>query len=589
MTRNIHNQTQTEQSAIEKEALTPTDADPSDKVPVLTGAQYLVNTLLSKGVKTVFGYPGGAIMPLYDALYQSGIQHVLCRHEQAAALAADGFARASGQLGVCLATSGPGATNLVTGLANAFMDSVPLLAITGQVAQPLIGTDAFQEIDILGMTLSVVKHSYLLESVEQLPQVLEDAIFIATDGRPGPVLIDIPKNLQQAEFVPSGVTARVSTTREIDLAAIGEAVQRIQKAQRPLFYVGGGVPSSGAEAMLRQLLEKLQIPAVTTLKAVGCCGDYSLSLGMLGMHGLKAANYAVQNCDLLIALGARFDDRATGKLDQFARQAQIIQFDIDPAEMNKLKIAHVVVEGDLKDALPLVTEQLSSESLEISDWRLQCKHWQRIYQWKYKVLGNGIYAPRFLRCFSQRLPSSAIVTCDVGQHQMWVAQHCYFDSASRHLSSGGLGTMGYGLPAAIGAQLAEPESLVVNVCGDGSFAMNLQELMTLNRYQLPVKIVLIDNQSLGMVRQWQSLFFQQRFSEIDLSDNPDFVVVAKSFGLDAKRITQRYQESEGIEWLLAQPGPCLLQVCISNRENVWPLVPPGASNSHMLEGDQHES
>lgn len=555
----------------------------------ISGASYIVKTLLEHGIDTVFGYPGGAIMPLYDALYQSGVKHVLCRHEQGAALAADGYARASGKLGVCLATSGPGATNLVTGLANAYLDSVPLLAITGQVAQPLIGTDAFQEVDILGMTLPVVKHSYVLESSDQLPDILQQAIELATSGRPGPVLIDIPKDLQIAEFLPHPVTAAGTETLMVDESAIQHAAQAILLAKRPLFYVGGGVVIGGAETELRKLLSKTQIPAVSTLKAIGSCGDYQNSLGMLGMHGLKAANYAVQHCDLLIALGARFDDRATGKLEQFAPEARVVQFDIDPAEVNKLKTADVIVEGDLKQSLKQLSQQLSAETLSAGAWRKQCQQWKENFSWNYDAPGEGIYAPRLLNQLSQQLPSNAVVTCDVGQHQMWVAQHCQFACASRHLSSGGLGTMGYGLPAAIGAQLAEPNTCVVNVCGDGSFAMNLQELMTLKRYQLPVKIVLIDNQSLGMVRQWQSLFFQKRFSEIDLSDNPDFVSVAQSFGLAAKRITRKKDERDGIEWVLSQSGPCLLHVCISNEDNVWPLVPPGASNLQMLEGENHES
>ncbi len=555
----------------------------------ITGAHYIVKTLLSKGIDTVFGYPGGAIMPLYDALYQSGVNHILCRHEQGAAIAADGFARSSGKLGVCLATSGPGATNLVTGLANAYLDSVPLLAITGQVAQPLIGTDAFQEVDILGMTLPVVKHSYLLDTVEELPQVLEDAITIATTGRPGPVLIDIPKDLQVASFYPEPVTNKAPETFPVETSSVMKAVQLIREAKRPLFYIGGGVAISGAETELQQLLDKTQIPAVTTLKGIGSCGGYSHCLGMLGMHGLKAANYAVQSCDLLITLGARFDDRATGKLEQFAPEATVIQFDIDPAEVNKLKAATVIVEGDLKASLSNLLQQLSSESFSIAEWQDQCERWQREFKWNYQAPGDGVYAPRMLNNLSRRLPVNAVITCDVGQHQMWVAQHCQFNSASRHLSSGGLGTMGYGLPAAIGAQMAEPEHCVINVCGDGSFAMNLQELMTLKRYQLPVKIMLIDNQSLGMVRQWQSLFFQERYSEIDLSDNPDFVAVAQSFGLVGKRITARHEEDDAIDWLINQSGPCLLQVCISNQENVWPLVPPGASNSQMLEGENYES
>jgi acetolactate synthase-1/2/3 large subunit len=583
---------------------------PLDSNSYLTGAEYLVKALANKGVKKIFGYPGGAIMPVYDALVDSELDHILCRHEQAASLAADGYARVSGEVGVCLATSGPGATNLITGLANAYMDSVPVLAITGQVATSLIGTDAFQEIDIFGMTLPVVKHSFLVQSAESLPEILTKAIAIAQSGRPGPVLVDIPKDIQVTEFnlISSLHSTELGDVNEsknktendavkvhsIDqYAALMTQVQSLlELSAKPLFYLGGGIGIAKCESLLRQLLHQTSIPAITTLKGIGCYGEYSLGLGMLGMHGHQAANLAVQNCDLLIVIGARFDDRATGNLERFAPNAKVIHFDIDDAEVDKRRFADVSIVGNLTDTLKAFSElfmlnnvnhrQESSERPDWGKWNEWCRQQKKDFQWQYNPPGKGIYAPRLLKYLTETKDEQRVIACDVGQHQMWVAQHCQFSAVNRHLSSGGLGTMGYGLPAAIGAQFAEPGSCVINVCGDGSFAMNLQELITLVRYRLPVKILLIDNQSLGMVRQWQHLFFKDRFSEIDLSDNPDFVQVAQAFGLSSMRITHKHEEQAGIDWLLSEKGPCLLQVCIDNEQNVWPLVPPGADNSEMM-------
>lgn len=572
-----------------------------------SGAEYLVKALAESGVKKIFGYPGGAIMPVYDALVDSELKHILCRHEQAASLAADGYARVSGEIGVCLATSGPGATNLITGLANAYMDSVPVLAITGQVATSLIGTDAFQEIDIFGMTLPVVKHSFLVESVESLPKILTQALDIALSGRPGPVLVDIPKDVQNAklkhevykklierdeanETNSEADSNQVKVSQEITVepmqtyaSTMSDLHTLLKASTKPLFYLGGGVGIAKCEPLLRKLLHQTTIPAITTLKGIGCYDDYKLGLGMLGMHGHQAANLAVQNCDLLIVIGARFDDRATGNLERFAPNAKVIHFDIDDAEVNKRRFANVSVIGDLTESLNAFLESLTqSNDNNWANWQGWCRQQKAAFQWQYDPPGNDIYAPRLLKYLTDKKDGNRIIACDVGQHQMWVAQHCQFSATNRHLSSGGLGTMGYGLPAAIGAQFAEPDSCVINVCGDGSFAMNLQELITLVRYRLPVKILLIDNQSLGMVRQWQHLFFKDRFSEIDLSDNPDFVQVAQAFGLSSMRITHKHEEQAGIDWLLAEKGPCLLQVCIANEQNVWPLVPPGADNSEMM-------
>ncbi|WP_144394872.1 acetolactate synthase 2 catalytic subunit [Pleionea sediminis] len=560
----------------------------------MNGSQYLVNALEANGIKTLFGYPGGAIMPVYDALVDSEIEHILCRHEQGAALAADGYARSSGKLGVCIATSGPGATNLITGLANAYLDSIPVLAITGQVASGLIGTDAFQEVDILGMTFAVVKQSYLVEDVNDLPAIINEAMSIAVEGRPGPVLIDIPKDIQlnriQTPVVqPSNVSHQQSihsTASQVSELEVKTVLELLAKAHRPLAYVGGGVGIAEAESELRSFLQSSQIPAVSTLKGLGATGNYHLNLGMLGMHGLKAANFAVQECDLLINFGARFDDRATGKLNQFAPNAQVIHFDTDVAEVNKLKAAYVGVIGHLKSSLERLNQsfhQMQFDNARWIAWSNWCYEQKEAHAWQYEKPGDVIYAPRLINTLSNMSCSNAFISCDVGQHQMWVAQHCQFEQQRFHLSSGGAGTMGYGLPAAIGAQLAHPNAVVINVCGDGSFAMNIQELMTLKRYSLPVKILLLDNSSLGMVRQWQHLFFKDRYSEIDLSDNPDFVRVAEAFGLVAKRINKKADEKEGLRWLLQQDSPALLHVVIDSCENVWPLVPPGASNCDMLE------
>ncbi|TDQ46060.1 acetolactate synthase 2 catalytic subunit [Permianibacter aggregans] len=545
----------------------------------MNGAHALCRALEAEGVTHIFGYPGGAIMPVYDALLDSTLTHILCRHEQGAALAADGYARASGRLGVCMATSGPGATNLITGIANAYMDSVPMLAITGQVANPLIGTDAFQEVDVFGMTLPIVKHSYLVRRVEDLPRIVKEACHLAMSGRPGPVLIDIPKDVQVAPFSFAPVPEPTPSKHELDRMALHQARALISSAQKPLLYVGGGVVLAEAQNALREFVEASGIPQVSTLKGLGVLPfDHPLNLGMLGMHGTRAANYAVQRADLLIVVGARFDDRATGKLTGFAPNARVVHLDMDEAEIGKLRAADIRLIGDLNQLLPAL-----AVPTRIDNWRRQCQHEARLYAFRYDAPGQGIYAPGLLNQLSQRADDNTFVSCDVGQHQMWVAQHYGFRHARQHLTSGGLGTMGYGLPAAIGAQLAMPEARVICVSGDGSFQMNVQELATIKRYQLPVKIILLDNQALGMVRQWQELFFAERYSEIDLSDNPDFVAIAAAYGIPAKTIRARSEESAAIDTLLREPGPLLLHVVIDPKENVWPLVPPGKTNDDMME------
>ena len=558
----------------------------------MRGADYIIKAIQAAGVDTIFGYPGGAIMPVYDALvaHDGGqkIRHILCRHEQGAALAAEGYARSSGKVGVCIATSGPGATNLMTGIANAYMDSIPLVAITGQVASPLIGTDAFQEVDVFGMTLSVVKHSFLVQNIEDLAEVMTQAFSIATSGRPGPVLIDIPKDIQLAEFEFENNAATVvdfstATTEIINEELLELAVARIKNSEKPLIYAGGGVVLAGATDDFRAFCHATEIPVVTTLKGIGTLTyDDPLNLGMLGMHGTKAANYAVHECDLLIAIGVRFDDRATGKLAEFAPNAGIIHLDIDRAEIGKLKRANISLPGELAPKLNYFSKNLSS--LYISNWKKRCRNNADKFAWNYDAPIEGIYAPFLINELSKQAEQNTVISCDVGQHQMWVAQHYGFTHPNNHLSSGGLGTMGYGLPAALGAQFAHPDAMVINISGDGSFMMNIQELATIKRYNLPIKIIIIDNQRLGMVKQWQELFFEERYSEVDLSDNPDFVKIAKAFEIEAMTISSKKQIQKGLNNLLKSTSAFLLHVQINSQENVWPLVPPGLNNSQMMEG-----
>ena len=545
----------------------------------MNGAQFLVQALKKQGVTQVFGYPGGAIMPVYDALYDGGLAHQLCRHEQGAAMAAVGYARASGQVGVCIATSGPGATNLVTGLAEALLDSVPLVAISGQVACAAVGTDAFQEVDVLGMSLSCTKHSFMVTDPADLGRVLAEAFAIATEGRPGPVLIDFPKDVQLAAVPTQSPLFAVEEPEPLNPAELTLARTLLAAAERPVLYVGGGVGMANAEQQLRDFAAATGMPAVTTLKGIGALDpDSPVYLGMLGMHGTKAANYAVQQCDLLVVVGARFDDRVTGKLEEFAPEARVIHLDVDAAEFGKRRAADVGITTDLKRVLPAL-----AMALAIDPWREHCAAMAREYAFRYDHPGQPIYAPALLKQLSALLPETSVVACDVGQHQMWVAQHMRFTSPRNHLSSAGLGTMGFGLPAAIGAKMSRPDDEVVLVSGDGSFMMNVQELGTIRRAQLKVKMVLIDNQRLGMVRQWQELFFDGRYSETILSDNPDFIALAAAFGIPGETITCKEQIAGALDRLLASESAYLLHVAISEEENVWPLVPPGVANHKMME------
>lgn len=550
----------------------------SDKT--FTGGSLLFNILQQHGVTDVFGYPGGAIMPIYDALYDAGINHFLCRHEQGAAFSAVGYARASGKVGVCMATSGPGATNLITGLADAMADSIPVVAITGQVATAAMGSDAFQEVDIFGLSLACTKHSFQVTDINDLASVLHQAFAIALEGRQGPVLVDIPKDIQLAKVTNTdGIDAKLVNKVKLPPANVGKAIALLNHAKKPVLYVGGGVGMANAVDELRDFAQVTGLPSVSTLKGLGAISPEDPNyLGMLGMHGTKASNLAVQECDLLIAVGARFDDRVTGKLVEFAPHAKIIHFDIDTAEINKRRFADATILGDLKVNLPALSIPLS-----IKEWQEKCAQMNSDFGWRYDHPNQSIFAPAVLKEVSEKMPDRTVVTTDVGQHQMWAAQHMLFDDPSDFLTSGGMGTMGFGLPAAIGAQISRPNDMVITVSGDGSIMMNVQELATIKRFQLPVKIVLIDNSKLGMVRQWQDLFFNGRLSETDLSDNPDFVMLAKAFDIKAREITQKSEVSEAIEDMLTHDGPYLLQVKIDAQDNVWPLVPPETANDKMME------
>ena len=547
---------------------------------VRSGSQILIESLERNGVTQIFGYPGGTIMPVYDALVGSGLKHYLCRHEQGAALAADAYGRVTRKAGVCMATSGPGATNLVTGIANAFMDSVPMVVITGQVPSALQGTDAFQEVDIFGITLPIVKHSYIVRNVADIPRIVNEAFQIAENGRPGPVLIDLPKDISagvgEAFYTPP---AKLPGPVPPDGAAMLQAAQMLSMARRPLVIAGGGIAISNSVEAFRQFISRTGLPVTSTLKGLGVMpADHPGFVGMLGMHGNGAANHAVQNCDLLMVVGARFDDRATGQLAQFAPAARVIHLDIDAAEISKLRKADVAIVGELASAL----EGIRPEKTANESWRSQCAGWTKEFAWRYDAPVKGIYAPKLLRDLSAAKPGGLTITCDVGQHQMWVAQHCRFNDPLQHISSGGLGTMGYGLPAAIGARIAKPDATVVCVSGDGSIMMNIQELATIKRYGIDVKILLLDNSALGLVRQWQEIFFDGNYSEVHLADNPDFAAVARAFGIQARSISEPDEAGEALDWLLNTESAALLHVAIDSMENVWPLVPPGKPNHKMM-------
>ena len=554
----------------------------------MTGAQAIIASLEAEGVDTIFGYPGGQAIKIYDALYDSKqIHHVLARHEQGATHMADGYARATGKVGVVLVTSGPGATNTVTGIATAYMDSIPMVVITGQVTRGVIGTDSFQESDIVGITMPVVKHSFLLQSTDDLTRTFREAFYIASTGRPGPVLIDIPSDLSGAEMVfhyPDSVSLpSYKPTYRGNARQVKQAAELIQKAERPLLYAGGGIVTSHACAELTELAERMQIPVVTTLMGKGAmrCSN-PLNLGPVGMHGSKYANMAVTECDLLIAVGARFSDRVTGKVSEFAPHAKVIHIDIDPAEIGKIINPVVPIVGDAKGVLAAINERLAKADAQPIDraWVDDVFSWRErwpFYTSDFSDYPNAIAPEVVLHKLSQKLdPEASIVTTEVGQHQMWAHQNIHREHARTFISSGGLGTMGFGFPAAIGAKIGCPESEVVCVAGDGSFQMNSQEMATAKINDVPVKVLIIDNRALGMVHQWQSLFYNKRYSFTELADNPDFVKLADAYGWRARRVEKPEDVDAALDEMLASKEPFLLDVMIPRDQTVYPMVAPGA-------------
>lgn len=581
-----------EKMAMRKLAIEGKPFGPGSHIPhegkTMTGAQAIIASLEAEGVDTIFGYPGGQAIKIYDALYDSKqIHHVLARHEQGATHMADGYARATGKVGVVLVTSGPGATNTVTGIATAYMDSIPMVVITGQVTRGVIGTDSFQESDIVGITMPVVKHSFLLQSTDDLTRTFREAFYIASTGRPGPVLIDIPSDLSGAEMVfhyPDSVSLpSYKPTYRGNARQVKQAAELIQKAQRPLLYAGGGIVTSHACAELTELAERMQIPVVTTLMGKGAmrCSN-PLNLGPVGMHGSKYANMAVTECDLLIAVGARFSDRVTGKVSEFAPHAKVIHIDIDPAEIGKIINPVVPIVGDAKGVLAAINERLAKADAQPIDraWVDDVFSWRErwpFYTSDFADYPDAIAPEVVLHKLSQKLdPEASIVTTEVGQHQMWAHQNIHREHARTFISSGGLGTMGFGFPAAIGAKIGCPESEVVCVAGDGSFQMNSQEMATAKINDVPVKVLIIDNRALGMVHQWQSLFYNKRYSFTELADNPDFVKLADAYGWRARRVEKPEDVDDALDEMLASKEPFLLDVMIPRDQTVYPMVAPGA-------------
>ncbi len=554
--------------------------------PKMSGAKAVIESLYREKVEVIFGYPGGAVLPLYDELYDADIRHILVRHEQAAAHAADGYARATGKAGVCLATSGPGATNLVTGIATAYMDSVPIIAITGQVPRPLIGYDAFQEANITGITLPITKHNYLVQDAKDIPTIFKEAFYIAQTGRPGPVLIDIPKDAQNEiiEFeYPQEVKLRgYKPTYAGNEQQIKKAASLILKAEKPVFYVGGGVIISNATEELRMLAESIMAPVTTTLMGMGAFpSNHPLSLGMLGMHGTRYANYAIQESDLIIAVGVRFDDRVTGKISAFAPNAKIIHIDIDPAEIGKNVRVDVPIVGDAKNILKTLLKYVKQEQVKTGAWTKKIAAWKKEYPLIYKK--DALLRPQFVvEQISEVCPDAIIVT-EVGQNQMWAAQFFDFKNPRTFISSGGLGTMGYGFPASMGAKVGMPESTVIDIAGDGSFQMNSQELATVVQNDIPVIVAILNNGFLGMVRQWQELFFSRRYSSTSLEGSVDFVKLAQAYGALGLRATKKSEVKDVIEQAVKAERPTIIDFVVEREENVSPMVPAGAAINEIID------
>ncbi len=551
---------------------------------MMSGAQILIRGLLDEGIEHVFGYPGGAIMPTYDVIYDAPLTHILTRHEQGAAHAADGYARATGRVGVCIATSGPGATNLVTGLSTAHMDSVPMVAITGQVAVPMIGNDSFQEADICGITLPITKYSYLVKDVRDLQQVVKEAFYIARSGRPGPVLIDFPKDVQVARTRLKKLgPVRLPGERKPEKpgeALIKQVISMIKTAWRPVIYAGGGVISAGASGELRQFVKKTHIPVTTTLLGKGCFPETDpSSLGMLGMHGTKYSNYAIHESDLIIAMGVRFDDRVAGNLQKFAPLAKVIHIDIDPAELGKRFKVDIPVVSDLKVFLRALNNQI--EVTTRKKWLAHLARLKKEYPLTFPEDGK-LHPQAIIRTLSDITRGKVLLATDVGQHQMWAALFYQTVQPRRFFTSGGAGTMGYGFPAAIGASVGSPGKPVVAITGDGSFQMCIQELATARLHNLPVKIFIMNNGYLGMVRQWQQIFHDRRYSHTCLTGNPDFCKVAEGYDIPALRVTEPGEVPKVIDRALNSDGPMLVDFRVVQEENVLPMIPPGAGQTDFI-------
>jgi len=557
----------------------------------LTGAQIVIESLIKENVEVVFGYPGGAIMNVYDEIYkQNSFKHILTKHEQGAVHMADGYARASGKVGVAMVTSGPGLTNAVTGIATAYTDSIPLVVISGQVPTTAIGTDAFQEVDAVGVTRPITKHNFLVKDVNDLPFIMKEAFYLARSGRPGPVHIDIPKDvtIAKAKFeYPEKIELKTyKPTYKGNKRAIKRAVEAIKKAKRPVFYIGGGAVLSGAYSLVREAVKLTKIPSVETLMARGVLRyDCPYLLGMVGMHGTYAANMAMNDADLIISLGARFDDRVTGKLDEFAKNAEIVHIDIDPSQIGKVVPTKYPIVGDLKmvleDMLPLLIEEIDPSRYE--EWREILNRYQELYPLKY-IDDEDVIKPQWvIQKTGEIVPEDTIITTDVGQHQMWTAQFYPFTYPRQLLTSGGLGTMGFGFPAALGAKRAKRDKLVVNFTGDGSIMMNIQEVLTGFRYDLPVVNIILNNNYLGMVRQWQTMFYEDRLSETDLSDvQPDFIKLAESMGGVGFRVKSKDEFEDVLKMAIDSKKVAFIDVAVDRREDVLPMVPPNSPLKNML-------